>query len=368
MAAEAPGDRRHGGHRLRVVHAGRAEHRHRARRLAFAPSYRASTTEHSRRSSSWFSAPIRTVTPWSIRSRTRVTTTNWCSSSSRRRATVSPAVNASRSAAIRLAPPTKTDSAAGSACPGRPAPPGPGRPARRWPRLRCRRGVGQVGEEGVAELGVEGRRGRCQAGVVGVLGPAPGTGARSDPLDRTATTRTGGSWRRTSWTLRTLGAVDLGPHHHGGMVGDPRQQQAGLVEHVLQGVMGAGEEAVSAWRAGTAVARAGQVVHEEAVALVGRDPAGRGVGVGDVALPLEDRHLVAHRGRGNVQRRRCAATVLEPTGWPVSTYSSMTALQDGGFPFVHGVAPADKSTDGGSRPRPQWRRMVAALASSRPVG
>ena len=44
----------------------------------------------------------------------------------------------------------------------------------------------------------------------------------------------------------------------------------------------------------------GQVVDEEAVALVGRDAAGAGVGLHQVALALERHHFGAHGGRGDL--------------------------------------------------------------------
>jgi len=42
---------------------------------------------------------------------------------------------------------------------------------------------------------------------------------------------------------------------------------------------------------------AGEAVHEQPVPLVGRDPAGAGVGLGDQPLLLEHRHVVAHGRR-----------------------------------------------------------------------
>jgi hypothetical protein len=45
----------------------------------------------------------------------------------------------------------------------------------------------------------------------------------------------------------------------------------------------------------------GQAVDEEAVAGVGGHPAGAGVRLADVALLLEDGHVVAHRGRGHAE-------------------------------------------------------------------
>ena len=44
-----------------------------------------------------------------------------------------------------------------------------------------------------------------------------------------------------------------------------------------------------------------ELVDEQSIAHVGGNPTGTRVGLGDVALLLERRHLVAHSGRGNAE-------------------------------------------------------------------
>jgi hypothetical protein len=85
----------------------------------------------------------------------------------------------------------------------------------------------------------------------------------------------------------------------GGVGSEVGQQLGRVLQHALQLAVGPGEEVLDlglvlgAERAGL---RRAQVVHEEAVALVGGDAPGAGVGVGQEALPLELGHVVAHRG------------------------------------------------------------------------
>ena len=68
----------------------------------------------------------------------------------------------------------------------------------------------------------------------------------------------------------------------------------------------------------------GQVVDEEAVALVGRDVAGAGAGLDEVPLSFERHHFRAHRGGGHLHAGR-AGHVEEPTGFAVPMYSVTTA-------------------------------------------
>ena len=100
-----------------------------------------------------------------------------------------------------------------------------------------------------------------------------------------------------------LGAADLDglglrADDDGGVVGEPGEQVGRAVEHLLEAAVGGGEE-VADLRPASLVerARGGEVVDEEAVALVGGDPPGRRVRLDEVALLLEHGHLVAHRGR-----------------------------------------------------------------------
>ena len=73
-----------------------------------------------------------------------------------------------------------------------------------------------------------------------------------------------------------------------------------LVQHLLEPAVRRAEE-LADLLARRLVEAAGrhEVVDEEPVALVGRDPAGRRVRLHEIALLLEHGHLVAHRGRGH---------------------------------------------------------------------
>ena len=94
------------------------------------------------------------------------------------------------------------------------------------------------------------------------------------------------------------GAIDARTDDDGGVLGDRGQQVGGLVEQLLEPSVGALEELPDALRRVVIEqAGAGDVVDEEAVALVGRHPSGRRVRLGEVALLLQHGHLVAH-GRG----------------------------------------------------------------------
>ncbi len=82
----------------------------------------------------------------------------------------------------------------------------------------------------------------------------------------------------------------------GDLPGELREQPHRAADHVVE-VHGAVEEVLD----GPALGRRQrldprQLVDEEPVALVGGDPAGAGVGLGDVALLLQHGHVVAHGG------------------------------------------------------------------------
>ena len=106
--------------------------------------------------------------------------------------------------------------------------------------------------------------------------------------------------RVTSCTLRTVAVLDVRADDHGGVRAHPGQELAGLVEQLLEHLVGRLEEgeevgddpALRRREPGLAV----EVVDEEAVAAVGGHPPGRRVGLHEVALALEDGHVVAHRG------------------------------------------------------------------------
>ncbi len=94
------------------------------------------------------------------------------------------------------------------------------------------------------------------------------------------------------------------PDHHRRAVGQVGQEPGGPLEHHLDLAVGVLEElpdlltSVRVQRA-----RAGQVVDEEPVPLVGRDPTRAGVGLGQKALSFEQGHVRAHRGRRHADPR-----------------------------------------------------------------
>ena len=97
----------------------------------------------------------------------------------------------------------------------------------------------------------------------------------------------------------------LGADDDRGVRGDAGEQLARLRQQLVHGERGAAEELDDAAAlGGRQLPGAGEVVDVVAVAPVGRDPARRGVRLGDVALPLEQRHLVAHGGRRNAETGR----------------------------------------------------------------
>ena len=117
-------------------------------------------------------------------------------------------------------------------------------------------------------------------------------------------------------------------------------QQAGrVVQHLLDLAMGPGEELLHPLALG-AGQLGGEVVDEEAVALVGRHPAGAGVGVVEVPLALQQGEVVAdrrsrHQQAGGAQHRRradrlCRLDVLLHHG-----------LEDGRLAFVEHFPPDD---------------------------
>ncbi len=92
-------------------------------------------------------------------------------------------------------------------------------------------------------------------------------------------------------------------HHQGGVGGEVGQQAGGVLEHALQLAVGPGEELLDL---GALLLAKGarlrpDVVDEEAVALVGGDAPGAGMGMGQEALSLEVGHLVADGGWRHLQ-------------------------------------------------------------------
>ena len=83
--------------------------------------------------------------------------------------------------------------------------------------------------------------------------------------------------------------------HDRGVLGEVREELARLVEQVFEREMRGREEVGDGAALGRGQTRRPlEVVDEEAVAAVGRDATGRGVRLHQVALTLEDRHVVAH--------------------------------------------------------------------------
>jgi hypothetical protein len=79
------------------------------------------------------------------------------------------------------------------------------------------------------------------------------------------------------------------------VVGDTREQLTRLVQQVLEGSVGRLEELGHRPPVGDAQRPLlGEVVDEVAVPQIGGDAAGRSVRLGDVPLPLEHGHVVAH--------------------------------------------------------------------------
>ena len=86
-----------------------------------------------------------------------------------------------------------------------------------------------------------------------------------------------------------------------GVVGELGQQARRVAEHSFELAVGVPEERLDLLLARRVERRRIlEVVDEEAVPLVGRDTAGARVGMGEVALPLESRHVRTHRGGGDV--------------------------------------------------------------------
>ena len=101
---------------------------------------------------------------------------------------------------------------------------------------------------------------------------------------------------------------DVRADDHRGVGAHPRQELARLVEQVLEHLVRRREEREEVGHDAALRGReprlAFEVVDEEPVAAVGGDPAGRRVRLHEVALALEDRHVVAHRGARHAETPR----------------------------------------------------------------
>ena len=93
-----------------------------------------------------------------------------------------------------------------------------------------------------------------------------------------------------------------GRHDDCGVVGEVGEQAAGVVQHLLDLAVGPGEELAHLLALdGRQRPRGRELVDEEAVALVGGHAPRAGVGLGQIAVAFEQRHLVAHGGGRNPQ-------------------------------------------------------------------
>ena len=124
------------------------------------------------------------------------------------------------------------------------------------------------------------------------------------PLLNTATT-SGVAADETDDLHRSHGGqLGSGTDDYGGVLRDLGEQVGGLVQQLFEATVSGVEESADPLRRGRIEpARGGDVVDEEPVALVGRDAAGGRVRLGEIALLLEDRHLVAHGRRTDPHAR-----------------------------------------------------------------
>ena len=125
--------------------------------------------------------------------------------------------------------------------------------------------------------------------------------------------------------------------------------------------MGAGEERTDLAGLGGAQLARSDVVDEEPVALLGGDTTGRGVRLGEVALALEHRHVVAHR-RGRHPDLAGRSDMGGPHGLRGLDVGLDHGAQDGGLPVVehdwHSVYASANA-------EPTERRVVPLMAEGR---
>jgi cytidyltransferase-like protein len=141
------------------------------------------------------------------------------------------------------------------------------------------------------------------------------------------------------------GGLHLGPHDHGGVARDVGQQVRGLAEELVEPAVGSVEELAHAGGVtGVEHSVGGDRIHEEAVALVGGHTAGRGVRLGEIALLLEDGHLVADRGGRDIDRGH-PGHVGGPDGLAGGHVLLHDGAQDGCLAFVQHCRtnPTDRS-------------------------
>ncbi len=121
------------------------------------------------------------------------------------------------------------------------------------------------------------------------------------------------------------------------VVGEVGKEPAGVGQELLQLPVGSGEERSDLLRLSRSQTSGfGDGVHEEAVALVGRDASHAGVGLNQVALPLEHAHLVAHRGRGHRKLREARHRTGSDRLGGLDVFLHYR-FEDGGFAIVEHV-------------------------------
>ena len=196
------------------------------------------------------------------------------------------------------------------------------------------------------------------------------------PVDSTATTSAMVGEMPTSWTERRLVSPVAGPTTTPGVGGEVAEQPGRVLQHLLELAVGLLEE--RAHLHGVLPAEAGrlpEVVDEEAVALLGGDPAGAGVGLAEVALLLEGGHVVAHRGRRHRHRGRLH-DVRRPHRLGGVDVLLHDGPEDGGLAFVEHARSWHSMLPSASRPQqvsavgPAWQpgRMRFVVVGAGAVG
>src|SRR3984957_6034771 len=285
----------------------------------------ATTTAHDDSGSKPCSVPMATESPRSRTSRRRVTTTSCCSRMARTERTVSTASNDSAS---RAGPPTKTWSVS--------------MPPSRESKAMC----AAVTSWSTATDPLDGpaqERGEKRAGSgqhllrrlgLEVDGPLL-DGAVGEHHDQKRVLRREADELDGAESGRVVGGTD----DHGGVGGQLGEQARGPLEHGLHLTVDLLEELPHlAALSGAEHAGSGQVVDEEAVALVGRDAAGTRMWLDEVPLAFERHHLRADGGRGHLHAR-CVGHMGGPDRLGGPDVLGDDSLHDGGPACAEG-APA----------------------------
>ena len=159
----------------------------------------------------------------------------------------------------------------------------------------------------------------------------------TEPVDSTTTTSAIVGEIPTSWIERIDGVAGRGSDHDAGVGGEVAEEPGRVLQHLFELAVGLLEE--RAHLHGVLSAEAGglsEVVDEEAVALLGGDPARAGVGLSEVALLLQRRHVVADRGRRHRHRGRLH-DVRRPHRLGGVDVLLHDGPEDGGLAFVEHV-------------------------------